>query len=312
MSEPEQRELLHIIDIAMPFYGDPALFRCAVESVLGQTSNDWRLIVIDDAYPDTSPGEWLASLAHPKVTYIRNDTNAGVAATFNRSIQESNADWLVIMGCDDYLEPDYVEVMAQLIRRFPDVAYIQPGVRVIDDGGSVTRPLPDRVKALYAPRRADAHTMEGEALAKSLLRGNWTYFPSICWRRDVIAAHGFQPEMDVAMDLALQMDIVCAGGSMAVAPDRIFRYRRHTASVSSWTAARGNRFVEEAAFFALCAARLEGIGWRDAARVSRRHLSSRLNALTNLPRALLNRDREGSSVLLGHLFGSRKLRQVKI
>ena len=39
-------------DLMMPFYGDPALFRLAVESILGQTDPGWRLVVIDDQYPD--------------------------------------------------------------------------------------------------------------------------------------------------------------------------------------------------------------------------------------------------------------------
>ena len=45
-----------MLDVVMPFYGDPGLFRAAVESVLAQSDGDWRLVVIDDVYPDTARG----------------------------------------------------------------------------------------------------------------------------------------------------------------------------------------------------------------------------------------------------------------
>src|SRR4051794_2428172 len=74
------------IDIMMPFYGDPQLFRDAVASVMAQTDADWRLVVIDDVYPDTRPGEWLQSLGDPRIRYLRNETNLGVSGNFSKSV----------------------------------------------------------------------------------------------------------------------------------------------------------------------------------------------------------------------------------
>ena len=38
------------VDILFPFYGDVAMMKEAVRSVLRQTNPDWRLIVVDDGY----------------------------------------------------------------------------------------------------------------------------------------------------------------------------------------------------------------------------------------------------------------------
>lgn len=40
------------VDILFPYYGDVAMMKQAVLSVVGQTNPDWRLIVVDDGYPD--------------------------------------------------------------------------------------------------------------------------------------------------------------------------------------------------------------------------------------------------------------------
>ncbi len=42
------------IDILFPFYGDIAMMKAAVRSVLGQRSHDWKLTVVDGGYPDES------------------------------------------------------------------------------------------------------------------------------------------------------------------------------------------------------------------------------------------------------------------
>jgi len=36
-------------------------------------------------------------------------------------------------------------------------------------------------RRVYAPRVHGAKLFGGEELAVSLLRGNWMYFPAICW-----------------------------------------------------------------------------------------------------------------------------------
>jgi hypothetical protein len=44
-------------------------------------------------------------------------------------------------------------------------------------------------------------------------------------------------------------------------------------------------------------------GWHRAARIARRHTSSRLNALTLLPTAVRTRHRDGMRTLARHAFG---------
>ncbi|MBO9578746.1 MAG: glycosyltransferase [Microbacteriaceae bacterium] len=286
----------------LPFYGDIGLLDEAVRSVLAQESPDWRLTVIDDAYPDPSAGDLVRGHGDPRVTYLRNERNVGITANFNRAIELARADRLVILGGDDRLLPGYVGHVHELAARHPDAALVQPGVRVIDDEGAEHLPLGDRMKRRYLPGGPRPVELSGEPLAASLLRGNWLYFPSIAWRRDLMAG-GFREDLSVAQDLDLILRIVTAGGS-AVVDDRVaFEYRRHRASLSAVRGTDGSKFAEERAVFSAAAATAERLGWRRAARAARAHTSSRLHALTELPGALARGRGRAAGRLLRHALG---------
>lgn len=294
------------LDILMPFYGRLDYLQLAVQSILAQNDESWRLTVIDDSFPDPEPGRWLGSITDDRVTYVRNEENLGVTGNFAKAASLARADFCTIIGCDDALLPGYVRQMRTLIAEFPDASYIQPRVEVIDTDGTVVRPLADRVKDCYRGRGRSTRIMRGEALAVSLLRGNWTYFPSICWRRELLQKYGFRTDLSVALDLAMQLDIVAGGGSLVVTEELLFRYRRHADSVSSFTAADSTRFREEEELFAATALRMSDLGWHKAARAATRHYSSRLNAATRLPAALLARDRDATRGLIHHMVGSTR------
>ncbi len=293
------------IEIFMPFYGDPALLREAVQSVLAQDDERWRLVVVDDCYPDVEPGRWVAAIDDERVSYVRNETNLGVSGTFQRCLDLATAPWLTIMGCDDRLLPGYVRRVRQAVDDHPGATWVQPGVVVIDEDGRAYLPLPDRLKNFYRPTVDGPTVLEGQALGRSLVRGNWTYFPSLCWRREVIVAHGFRPELEIVLDLSLQLDLVVDGRQLVLDPEPTFEYRRHSASVSSVGAGDGSRFVEEKALLLRTADTLEALGWRRARRAAAWHLSSRLNALTRLPAAVMSRQTSNLRPLLRHALTNR-------
>lgn len=291
------------LDILVPFWGDPALLRATVASVLAQRSDDWLLTVVDDAYPDPEVPAWFASLDHPRVRYLRKDVNEGITANYRTCLAEATQDVVVLLGCDDLLEPDYVQVVLAAHERFPEAAVIQPGVRVVDEHGTQVRPLGDRVKQVLRPGTPRGpRQVAGERLATSLLHGDWLYWPSLAFRRDVLAATGFRDGMPLIQDLAVVMDMVLAGHSIVVEPSVCFRYRRHRASASSASLLDDRRFRGEREYFALAAAQTHELGWHRAERAARWHLTSRLHALSLLPSGA-RVGRRAVVALLRHAFG---------
>jgi glycosyltransferase involved in cell wall biosynthesis len=291
------------VEIVVPYYGPVGLLKTAVHSVLGQTDDRWRLTIVDDCYPDPAGREWLSSLRDDRVRYFRNEVNLGINRNFQRCLELAEFDAITIMGCDDLLLPGYVRAVLDAFQRVPEADLVQPAVTVIGADGRPTRSLVDLAKKrLYAPPTGE-RALHGEELAVSLLRGNWLYFPSLCWRTKVAQAIGFREGVDVVMDLRLVMDIIEQGGTLLVVPDNCFLYRRHQASLSSVLASNSRRFAEERRFFLETADRMAERGWMRAARIARKHRSSRFNALVMAALAVRHRRFDTFPPLMRHVIG---------
>jgi Glycosyl transferase family 2 len=295
------------VDVLLPYYGDVAMMKQAVESILGQTSPDWALTVVDDGYPDDSIPGYFGALAakDSRITYVRNEQNLGANGNYRKALTFVRHELAVVMGADDVMMSNYVETVVAAHTQFPSAQIIQPGVEVIDEHNQPGMGLVDRMKQVYAPRVAGANgrrLLSGEALAVSLIRGNWLYFPSVCWKSDALVAMSFREGLNVVQDLALALDLIKAGGCLVIDNTLCFQYRRHRASDSSWRALEGTRFIEERQFFTGMADEFAAIGWRRAARTARLHLSSRLNAATLLPKAWRTKQHQGVRNLRQHVL----------
>lgn len=292
------------LDIMLPYYGDVALMQAAVRSILAQSDPEWRLVVVDDGKEPDVPG-WFAELDDPRVSYQRNEQNLGVTGNYRKCLGLVREEHFVMMGTDDIMLPNYVATVRAALARYPGVGMVQPGVQVIDGNGKPTEGLVDQAKKrLYAPRVKGELLMGGERLATSLLRGNWLYFPSICWRTEAVRKAGLRDNLEVTQDLALEIDLIQAGEQMLISDTQCFQYRRHAVSISSQQAFTGRRFEEVNRYFMDVADRLDAQGWTKAAKASRLHLSSRIHAATMLPGALKNKQSEGARTLLRHVTGN--------
>ena len=76
--------------------------------------------------------------------------------------------------------------------------------------------------------------------------------------------------------------------------------------ILSVTGPDGSKFLQEATFFAEAEATATRLGWKRAARAARAHVSSRLNALSELPGALRMRNADGRRNLTRHVLGLRR------
>ena len=289
------------LDILVPYWGDPDLMRETVDSVLAQDRDDWRLLVVDDAYPDRQITEWLSRLDDPRVSVVRHAANVGITANYRECLARATQEYAMFLGSDDVLLPNYVGVVLDAFAAVPDAVMVQPGVRVVDETGTPSAGLADTVKQrLLRPRGTERTVLSGESLATSLLHGNWLYWPSIAFRRTAIQEIGFRVEMPIIQDFALELDLVASGGRLVVDPAVCFLYRRHAGSASSTTLVDGSRFADERTYYAMAAAQMRALGWTRAARAARARLTSRAHALSLLPGVVARRQWDAAGELLHH------------
>jgi glycosyltransferase involved in cell wall biosynthesis len=275
------------VHVFVPTYGPAPYLDQALRSALAARRDGVAITVVDDGSPvPVAEGvvERLRSEGHD-LELVRLPENLGVAGAFNRCVELSRGDRTVILGDDDLLEPWYVDEVRGLLRRFGDVAMAMPWVTVIDAEGTEHQPLADRVKSVLARRHRMPVSLGGQPLAVSLLTGDWLYFPAIAWRTADLRAHPFRTDLGTAMDYEVELRLVLDGARLAVSGRPSFRYRRHDASVSSRTAASGERFGEQDEVFAWAAQRCDDLGWRWAAMAARLHATSRAHdAVTRISR----------------------------
>lgn len=273
-----------LLDVLVPYYGRADYLRAAVDSVLAQDSEDFRLTVVDDADPRGEAGDYLRAVHDTRLRYLRNDHNLGLNRNFQRCLDLVEAPYCVFMGCDDLMLAGYVETVLRAIGS-GGWEILQPGVRVVDELGVEVLPLADRTKRWLRPRPG---TYAGQAAAARLCVGDWLYFPSVCWRTDVVKPIGFAPGLRVALDLTLILQVLMQGGRLRVEPDVVFAYRRHLSSESSPAAEHGDRFREEAVVHEQARQQFAALGWRRARAAARARPTSRLHAVlgaTRLARA---------------------------
>lgn len=290
------------LQIFVPFWGDPDLLFETIESVRAQRNPNWEMTIIDDCYPDESVGARLSSETDSRITYVRNTTNLGITENYREAIRRATATHITILGCDDLLHPNYVDVVLGVIDRHPEVDVIQPGAQVIDEHGTVIRPLADRVKRGILTPRGGETALAGEHMATSLLRGDWLYWPSLTFRADTLRRIDFREGLPIIQDLALLVDIAFEGGSLVYTPDLAFSYRRHGSSASQKTLLDGRRFRDERSYYQTAHTLAKRQGWRRTARVARLRLMGRLHAVTEVPGVLRHGNSAGLKSTLAHIF----------
>lgn len=264
------------VDILLPFWGDVELFKKTVSSVLSQTETDWKLSIFDDHYPSDDPAAFIKALDDPRITYHRHAKNIGITPNFNFALKQAIAPYFVMLGCDDVLLPNYLEVA---LKDIGPADFYQPAVQVIDHKGITYLPLVDRIKSFIAPRPG---FHKGEKLAVSLCHGNWLYFPSILWRTNIVREYGFDNRYKIAEDLLLELQLILDGRALVVGATPIFQYRRFAQSLSSREKKRGGvRFNEEDEVYNLFANKFKSKGWKKAARAAKFRVTSRLHQLTS-------------------------------
>ena len=293
------------LDIMVPFWGKPEYLFETVDSVLAQDSDDWRLTIIDDCDPDHRVAAHFDGLSDPRVTYLRNETNLGIIANFQRCVDLATAEYVMIAGCDDRLLPNYVSTILRSAENNPGIEIIQPGVRTIGSDGELNSSLGDKVKALLRPRTPNGpRIIYGESACVTLLVGDWLYWPSLAFHTKTHQQTPFR-DHEIVLDLALVIDLLRNDARILVEPIMCFEYRRHPESLSGMAKLLdGSRFADEREYFALATRQMSEKGWTKAAWSARLHVTSRLHAVTLIPVALKSRDSKAVKVLLRHVFGS--------
>lgn len=102
------------VTVIIPLYNKEATVARAIESVLEQTFQDWRLIIVNDGSTDNS----LCAAERFKDARISifQQENAGPGAARNAGMKQANSDFVAFLDADDQWYPWYLENAVEAIR----------------------------------------------------------------------------------------------------------------------------------------------------------------------------------------------------
>jgi len=261
------------ITFAIPYYRDRDYLREAIGSVLAQTVPDWLLLVVDDRGPEPAD-DVVAAFDDPRITYVRNERNLGLAGNWNECVRLATTPWVTILHGDDRLLPSYADRVLAAAEREPGVTALFTDAVNIDGGGAPTRTLADVAKGLL-PRRKDDHMLAGDDDLAGLLAGNYIVCPTMCLRRDLVGPAPFDASLRFVPDWEFTTRVLMEGGRLFAVRTPLLEYRRHGGSETSLQTEDATRFVEEIAFLERRAAELGPMGWTASARAARRRITVR-------------------------------------
>src|SRR3989344_1283482 len=96
---------MNMISVIIPTYNRKKLLPRAIGSILGQTEQDFEIIIVDDASTDGTE-EWLRfAYTDPRIRYERLARNQGVAVARNRGLELARGEFIVFLDSDDELLP---------------------------------------------------------------------------------------------------------------------------------------------------------------------------------------------------------------
>lgn len=144
-----------LVSIVVAIYRSERFLDKLITSIIEQSYRNLEIILVDDGSPDKS-GEICDSYARQdRRINVIHKLNGGTCDARNKGIETATGDYLVIIDGDDWLAPDYVEYLLNLIQR--------PGIDMsMSDSIFTTRDLEqnieDRVVAL-SPEEAVAQIL---------------------------------------------------------------------------------------------------------------------------------------------------------
>jgi glycosyltransferase involved in cell wall biosynthesis len=106
------------VSVIIPNYNHAAYLQQRIESVLNQTFEDFKVIILDDCSTDNSKAIIEQYRQHPKVEYIvYNETNSGsVFKQWQKGIRLAKGDYIWIAESDDWCERNQLQVLTDGIK----------------------------------------------------------------------------------------------------------------------------------------------------------------------------------------------------
>ena len=195
----------------------------AVESILGQTFQDFEIIIVDDASADETPSVIGRLEAQDgRIRSLRSEENVGAGVARNLGFAIARGEFVAVLDDDDRSEPNRLDRQVTFLEEHPQVAAVFSAIRWVDENDQTMRFSPGPILRDELPRAP-------AALFRLLyLESNRLPNGALLARRQVVLDHPYPAELPVGEDWALFLELTASGLILASVPEPLVRSLRNT------------------------------------------------------------------------------------
>ena len=125
-----------MVTIVLPTYNGSKYIQQSIESCLNQTYNNIELIIVNDASTDSTE-HIVLSYQDPRIVYVKNDVNQGLAKSLNIGFSKSRGDYLTWASDDNYYLTNAISEMINVLESNHMVDFVFADYYNIDENGNI-------------------------------------------------------------------------------------------------------------------------------------------------------------------------------
>lgn len=158
-----------MVTIVIPCYNVAKYIKRCIDSLVGQSFQKFKVILVDDKSTDDTY-QYLLQLQATSgldIMVLQNSCNSGPAVSRNNGILKADTKYITFCDSDDWYEPDFLKTMVSLLEdNAADMAFC--GYKVVDEHGkSQSRPVYNRSGLIS---REEAFCLDADSLCMLMVK----------------------------------------------------------------------------------------------------------------------------------------------
>lgn len=204
------------VSVLMPVYNGMPYLPESVESVIGQSFEDWELILVNDGSTDGTES-YLESILDARVKVIHLDQNVGLTGALNIGLKKCIGRYTARMDGDDICFPERLENQYRFLEENQDVVLV----------GGLFQPIGTK----KIGRNVDLPANSAEIIDALLNRQHALCHPTTMFRTEVVKKLGGYWMLPLGEEIDLFLRIA-EHGKLSNIPEPLIYYRVHEASLN--------------------------------------------------------------------------------
>lgn len=111
----KEMHIHNLVSVIIPVYNVADYLTECIQSVLNQTYRNIEIVIIDDGSTDGSGSICDKAAENDERIKVTHQENNGVAAARNAGLDAATGEYIMFVDSDDYIEPDAVEYLLNII-----------------------------------------------------------------------------------------------------------------------------------------------------------------------------------------------------